>query len=1350
MSVKPSSLLNPGQQQPRAGGVGTYNMPGAGKQAMTQHLGRPDGFPGMMGQKPYSGNNGQNLHYMTAPPATDPWGGNRGRISGAIGDDGTLSSYILLSRLFDGEGEEESVIGQSGLAPLITTKYDVISVRTGRFNISLPVRWAPRGQTHGTSYNTESRAFTLTDYASGFEFALALLNEPDGAEILRLSLEQLNLGIRDHLIMEAYNCILSEDDLWSDEWVKYAKEQNILGAMTAEQYIARDTAQLGFFQKTSTPIQDLEDMMDAMLRPYAGSSGVLPDTIIVGPLIGRYLRKEPSYSKFYNVGNSAEAFMRGGPLNALQSLTKFKIHMVKPTLVNGEDPFDILNDSQKVGFFAVLDYSDSTLQACGGNKYTTASRSIRLFDAERDDFTEISLERAIEDSGRWDPETDYLRSMPDGDANFKDSFYSKIGSYNEGEHNVIHRFLGQQSVDHVKASTLKDIASSFFDEMDDLKATETSVGAVTAAINTLIAAKKLIENVPVSKEAADFISALVFVNRSKGTVPSPVFPNVEMLPSELDPPTEGAGNMSWANAGWQLPPFTATGPGFRMIRQMTTTSLSGGNIKDVFGVDPEWARRVAGAITIVEQFARYANGAAPDSAAINDAYTSPNMEKNYVDTFIDTLLGNYRAPIFGYRGPRASEDSAAPLFSADTTLALENRAAAIRVAGLNISAPYLRMLESGFTGFLFESEGDAATASAYARQKYINAELSSVSAASTSGFRIVFPRGDASAARFVGAIGSGRPIIVSDNGRVMDGTTESGLNVLKLAVNFSLVAATASKDAIIQTDQARAVMLYLLTQIDTSDEALISSRLDAFFATLKAQDPALFDAITVGAARGEITSPVSASILSAEAAVAFGNASASGNMKILQPAVTDRTIKGELRQIMKAGAAAKELPEQAFRERVSPSGGAASAVAAYADAATTAAVDISRYVLLPLTYSPRQFLEYFARAAVDRFLSFIPADPENFSQPASAARARQLNGQNPRIAALSNLVGAEKATVEQLPAYIIGEHLMRADDAPISSLHDQDNIPQPNARDLYLPALLKYDTNFKAQFTAITKIANPVLRSLALLWALTPPRLSALMTMMDKNIRVPFTVLAIRPSVILNTTGITACLAGGQNTVFAHPIGTYGANATQQLMAGVLSFSSMAVVNAPQSIVHLQHLLITGSPSGFGTRSASGGELGSTAAYTGNHAMAKTATETDRGDIYFLVEPANFNSGKGYSEIISAYGTWEHLQNHNGVAFSGSSGAHFYNVDWFARWFYVAPSAFDASPESVALTGAAPKFDNMVLFADTYQKFNSSKCSWETRSGAAKGPLNPSDVRPGLVQSWTSLTPMSALKVTLV
>ncbi len=260
-------------------------------------------------------------------------------------------------------------------------------------------------------------------------------------------------------------------------------------------------------------------------------------------------------------------------------------------------------------------------------------------------------------------------------------------------------------------------------------------------------------------------------------------------------------------------------------------------------------------------------------------------------------------------------------------------------------------------------------------------------------------------------------------------------------------------------------------------------------------------------------------------------------------------------------------------------------------------------------------------------------------------------------------------------------------------------------------------------------------------------------TMMDKNVRIPFSALIMRPSVFLSTTGVTACLAGGQNTVFAHPIGTYGANATQQLMNGVLSFSSMCVVTAPQSIVHLKNLLITGAASGFTTTSASGGPMGTAAMFTGNHADGKTVTDLGRGDMYILIEPANFNNGKGYGDMISAFGNWNALEQTNGVTFANKPEEgvkHFFNVNWFMDWFYIEAGQTDNSPAAVAERNTPMAFDNMVMFAETFQKFNPAKCDFETRKGAAKGPINPDDVRPGLIESWTSLTPMSALKVSLV
>lgn len=1353
---------NPGSSQ---FGIGGTHMAGSGEQAMTQHLGRANQNPGMMGSRPYSGN-GQNINYMSVPASTDSWGGSRKRISGQIGDDGTFSSYVVLSKIFEGEGVEDSVIGANGLAPLITTKYRTIAVRSGRFNVALPVRWAPRGQTHGTSYNVESRAFTLTDYASGFEFPLELLEDPEGPEILRMSLEALNEGIRGHLMLEAYNRILNMDDQWSKDWIIEAKRQNQAGMMSAEQWIERDMRALGFLQRSSMPMEDLDLYMDDITRPFANSTGVLPDTIIVGPEIGRYLLKVPAYTSFYRAGAGAEAFARGGPANALQSRTRFKVHMVKPTLVNGVDPFDILNGMYKIGFFAEMSYSETSAQACGSNKYTTASRDIEIFDSDRDDYSRIALENAFTDSGRWDTATPqkYLRPIDateTGKTDFRDSFYTDKN--NSAGIAVLHHFLGQQKPAHVKTRDLEDIASSAFESMTALKAMETSSAAVTNAFDTLIAAKKIMESVRVDDNAFNWVSALVYTNQSKGSTPSPIagFENTRIMSSSLDAPVIGsalAKGADWTAGGWLLPPFSATGPGFRMIAQSTTAPLPNGkSFVQAYGYSEAEARKVAEAYRIIEQFAHYAQGAMPTSAALNSAYGSPSMELSSVDTFIDQALGNYRAPLYGYFGAATGTTDPTPVSAsaADAQTMVGGRTGPYLLQNLGISAPRLQLLESSFIGYSFDDPNAAAGAAAAATftAQRINADLSSFGQAANT-FRLAVRPGQEEP-KFVSSDSTKlRPIMIDNAGVVQANTTPEGLAVLRIASNFFYAAAPGTQvidvPGLIATERARAFLLFLLSQVDTSDESKINANIAKLLTVIRAVDNGSLGSLMDTADAIRLQTPVTnaqlADLFSREFAAAV-----TADPRPLTSAITTRAVLSEGRAITAAAEAlAKLTPAQITA--LFPANLAIDTPAAAAQIAS-----LADYVLMPLTYSPTQLLQYAKYRDANRteLLSFIPADPADFRLLLSNTRRLELMAvlTGPvatRPAVLANLDKSIASDYAKLPSYIIGQQISNSANYQLLDLQDWLGPVNQNTRDEHLPLLLEQDPSFQAQIGAVNSINNSVQRVLAMAWALTPPSLTALSTMMDKNVRVPFSVLVMRPWVILTTTGLTACLAGGQNTVFAHPIGTYGANATQQLMAGVLSFSSMCVVTANQSIIHLKDLLITGVHSGLGVRTATGGNSGSVAKYLGVHDGDESTPESGRGDVYYLVEPAYYNKSS-YADVISGLGDWTMLEQTHGVQFSGLKESHFYNTAWFKYWFKTDDvNANSNTPESLARNGGSTPIETMVMFRDTYKRFNASSCAFELRKGAARGPINPDDVRPGLIQSWNSMMPLSALRVTLV
>ncbi len=223
-----------------------------------------------------------------------------------------------------------------------------------------------------------------------------------------------------------------------------------------------------------------------------------------------------------------------------------------------------------------------------------------------------------------------------------------------------------------------------------------------------------------------------------------------------------------------------------------------------------------------------------------------------------------------------------------------------------------------------------------------------------------------------------------------------------------------------------------------------------------------------------------AALFSTQFAVAIGTAKIATGEKVLLPGITDRNVRAEARQITAAATELVNMSLAAFTQlfpQVAP--------LITSPAGLGAAMDlVDRYVLLPLTYSPRQLTEYITlfRGLQGVTPAFIPADPEDFSAPVTLARALIVLGL--RGAALPStmqpLSGPERESYTRLPAYIIASQKAVLNNNNLVELMQPGNAAPPkDQRDPFIVALMEGDANFQAQLSTVSKIANAVQRILA-------------------------------------------------------------------------------------------------------------------------------------------------------------------------------------------------------------------------------------------------------------------------------
>ena len=1374
--------------------VAGERVPTSAQASMKRHL----GDSGLKSFGPSVDN--QTIQAMTRPAGA--WL-NEGRNN--LIQNGALS-YIVMSKFFGADDDLDFYVGPNGVAPLITSDTTSVTVEQGIFYVTLPVRHAPRGQVHMGSYSMTSKRYSLTDYGFGCEFALRVLEEPGGDRLVRLGIEQLNIGFEQHLILTAIKGVTEQLDWVSQYWHHDMRKASLINGQTVDAWLARETSNLNMLADSPAPMERLRSVIEANVSPYAGGDqAARPDTLLLPREIFTSLSQNPAYTEFYRAGENGPRFRQAGEAGAeaaLSAMLGMRVRVIKDNLVNGSQLFNFMENNYRIGGFSVFADDDDD----NGSTYTTKSRSLQLFSGEKDDWHTISLGVALRGSERWNTpdKGDYLATLsPEilSQPGAQDSFYTNI----DGDW-VLHRFMGMQPTAFIPTTKVEKLARSAQRRMDTLTNVQSNSGAVVQAIATLQRAQAIMEDVPVDATVDFWAGRLHEANKGQ-TISRTELPGVNIMTSEFQLPRNSAlpaavqipnaqqaafAGAANSNALWpqfDLPPFCASGPGFRAIRKATRVNAPNWNLE--FAMNRDTCVSVAAAYDIIESVARYLNSFMPESAAINPAYTDVNMRQNFVDTFVANLLTGKRAPVYLYAGgrnpasfpPGSFTNATAPPTGqpAAATGARPAAGYALRISeALGVSVAYRAAVEDRMTGRVIDSIAGRATAQAL-RTQAIQLVSANVTAGANRNVSLLFDTqtpaivgGGASVPkdRFAAAPpGTVIPIVVDDNGLVdVARCSESGRRVLKLITNF-VYPDTTQQTQVANTEAVRAVLLFLLSKINVDDVTLVDARLDAFFNAVNGFDPA-FTATLDALTNAPMAAPASAELYaglfgSATAAIAAFMATQVNGVSIFSR-LNGRTFEAQANEIKAAAQRIASLPRAEFVALTD----AASADPNIGGAAAGSPVDVSGdfvYHLTPLNYSPSQLISYkqwidaIATGGAGRFVSNLGfASPTNFgrrmgaAEVANAAQTASSPGALDFPAVYRSLDDGPGG-IENLPAVIFGRQYMDGINANLSETNDV--LPKKNERDPYLAAVAERDVNFKMQIENINNvIADPLLRIIAICWAMLPISFAAVQKLLDNDVLVPFTVLAFRWNIVLNTVGAIAVRSGAQNVIFANPICTWATIADSQLVTALLSFSSGYVPKDEMAVQHLHNLLITGFSDGFDTSTLSRASY-----YRSNNGQNRSGSSYRAGSIAYVVEPLVFTSTRavvpskhvrhdpfqyvpdaGYGNLMSAWGSWSTFQTSIGGRFDNATDTHYHNSTWVKQHFGLdEATAVHRNAEQEAAVYGSATVNNMSMWREPSRKFSKDTGTWVADTGM--GPLK--NLRKDIVRSWRTGTSQACLPV---
>lgn len=237
---------------------------------------------------------------------------------------------------------------------------------------------------------------------SGIAFTVehGFMNTPEGRENYVLQMEQLRDAVLETIELEGTEALLGSKKhniAWKRMYGQQANQGSLLRGL-----LGAEVRNYGLIQKTKYGWP----MLDSLAKDYFATTNVQPDTWIIPYKMGRYNMYRPENRSALEAGASGPAAIRrsmaevnrssGLPPNSCQVFESRRFD------VPGEnvEPVDPLRRMCTVGEY--YEMTDVTSGVMAPADYRSDHRSIYVFDARRNDFSKISIKRALGACSRFE------------------------------------------------------------------------------------------------------------------------------------------------------------------------------------------------------------------------------------------------------------------------------------------------------------------------------------------------------------------------------------------------------------------------------------------------------------------------------------------------------------------------------------------------------------------------------------------------------------------------------------------------------------------------------------------------------------------------------------------------------------------------------------------------------------------------------------------------------------------------------------------------------------------------------------------------------------------------------------
>lgn len=237
------------------------------------------------------------------------------------------------------------------------------------------------------------------------EFEHDFLRTPLGRVSFLAALNQMARSVQETANAECIRALINAHH-FQHQWLR---EHGIIKEHDLKGYFERDRSRFAIAQKTKNGLEKLDMEIDKELRMWQGQADawILPEevmlytTIVPPEKTDYFLAGILGPDRVNNEGNKQLA--RAGTtdpqdrVEPRRMVSNSPVYIARSFNVPNAGQLDLLSRVRQVG-----EYNTMIDECLNYSTYTSASRAIAIYNEDIDDFSQISLEDAIEHCGLWD------------------------------------------------------------------------------------------------------------------------------------------------------------------------------------------------------------------------------------------------------------------------------------------------------------------------------------------------------------------------------------------------------------------------------------------------------------------------------------------------------------------------------------------------------------------------------------------------------------------------------------------------------------------------------------------------------------------------------------------------------------------------------------------------------------------------------------------------------------------------------------------------------------------------------------------------------------------------------------